>query len=129
MITKTGVHCGDGPQHPLEFLLSNPVPEILYFRALSRTREESWLFPRVFRKRLSKYHDFEYLRASGFYKARKKMAGDDNKDPGVEISIPVAEDPAEESNPVTAQGIADAAGDAADSAAEVMLLTRPSANH
>merc|ERR1712166_598436 len=53
-------------------------------------------------------------------KARTKMAGDDNKDPGVEISIPVAEDPAEESNPVTAQGIADAAGDAADSAAETV---------
>merc|ERR1712166_310103 len=49
-----------------------------------------------------------------------KMAGDDNKDAGVEISIPVAEDPAEESNPVTAQVIADAAGDAADSAAETV---------
>ena len=57
------------------------------------------------------------------------MGADDNNDPGVEISIPVAEVPAEESKPVTAQGIADAAGDAADSAAEVMLLTLLSANH
>ena len=57
------------------------------------------------------------------------MGGDDNNNPGVEISIPVAEDPAEESNPVTAQVIADAAGDAADSAAQVMLLTHLSANH
>ena len=46
---------------------------------------------------------------------------------GVEITIPVDEAPAEESNPVTTQGIDDALEDAAESATEVEHP--PLANH